>query len=230
LTKDHQNDIKDEEKTKEQLIDELEKLRRTEQKLDARVGYQVAASLEANEVRAIWSRLGAMLTANSITIGAIGLALKTAIETESFWFVPVVISIAMSVFGIILCIFWRCITARKHKTCLCYMLSARKLEEEYLGDAVKTLSDTGVWLEDNTIKLGKYIKGWFWRKVREENSKPLIFEFRQGKPIPVKVEMDRCGKLKTAKVSQFIIWCFLILYVVLLILGLSVTLLLLRDP
>ena len=228
MTRDHQNDTKDEDKTKEQLIDELVKLRQTEQKSDARVGYQVAASLEANEVRAIWSRLGAMLTANSITIGAIGLALKTAIETESFWIVPVVISIAMSVFGIILCISWRCITARKHKTCLCYMLFARKLEEEYLSDTVKTLSDTGVWLKDNTIEPHKYIKGWLWPKDREEDSEPLPFEFRQGKSVEVK--MDRCGKVRTAEVSQFIIKCFLTLYVGLLILGLSVTFLLLFDP
>jgi len=208
--KDYQNDIKDAEKTKEQLIDELVELRRTEQKMNARVGYQVAVNLEANEVRAIWSRQGAMLTANSIAIGASVLTLKAAIEAKSFS-ILVVISMFMSVFGILLCISWLCITERKHKTCLHYMLSARLLEEKYLSDPVNTLYRAGDWLEKNTIK-----------KDRENDDKSDTFDFPCGKSIPVK--MDCLGRLKAAKVSCFIIWCFVGLYFVLILLGLSVVL------
>lgn len=167
---------------------------------NARVGYQVAASLEANEVRALWSRFNAMLTANGIIIGVIGWSLNSAITKK----IPLLmgIPIVMSLFGLILCASWYLLVVRKQKYCKYLMLSARELEQRWLYEPVETLARGGALTEDRGLK-------------------------HKGNPVEIKlgdqtrtIWMRRREKLKTQKVSNFIIGLFGFPYFVSLIFSL----------
>lgn len=131
-------------------ISRKEKANKEQKLANARIGYQVAASLEANEVRALWSRFNAMLTANGIIIGVIGWSLNSAITER----IPVLmtIPIAMSGFGVILCASWYLLVARKQKFCEYLMLSARELEQRWLCEPVQTLERGGRLVGDKALK------------------------------------------------------------------------------
>ena len=165
---------------------------REERIANARIGYQVAASLEANEVRALWSRFSAMLTANGIIIGVIGWSLNSAIINEKS--ILLRIPIAMSIFGIFLCALWYLLMARKQRFCEYLMLSARELEQDWLNDPVRTLARGGKLVGDKAI----------WQKQDEVNIK------LGDQPRPI--EMHKLERVKTRKVSNLIIALFAILY------------------
>ncbi len=166
---------------------------------NARIGYQVAANLEANEVRALWSRFSAMLTANSIIIGIIGLLWKTAIPPESDKLIPTIGSIVMSFFGLVLCLFWYWMIARKQEFCKYLMISTRELENKYLRDPVRTI-----------------VRG---RRLTDSQDPICIYD---GKRTEV-VQMNGWKKHKTANVARYVILAFSILYFI--IIALSVILL-----
>lgn len=153
---------------------------RKERIVNAQIGYQVAVSLAANEVRAMWSRFSAILTANGIIIGVIGWSLNSAITKEE----PLLmrIPIVMSIFGIILCILWYFLMARKQQYHLYLIISARELEQDWLNDPIRTLA-RGARLtgdkalkqppEEVSIKLGpehKTIKMRWWEKVKTKTA------------------------------------------------------------
>jgi len=165
---------------------------REERIANARIGYQVAASLEANEVRALWSRFSAMLTANGIIIGVIGWSLNSAIINRKS--ILLRIPIAMSIFGIILCALWYLLMARKQRFCEYLMLSARELEQDWLNDPVQTLARGGQLVGDKTLK------------PRQQSVNVKLGD--QIRPI----KMHRLERAKTRKVSNAIIILFAALY------------------
>lgn len=67
---------------------------------NARVGYQVAVNLWGTIVETSWSRFNAMVVANSIIIGILGLILSNE-KINLYVFVIVV-----SLIGFILCVLW----------------------------------------------------------------------------------------------------------------------------
>lgn len=66
---------------------------------NARVGYQVATSLWVYEGETLWSKFNALLVANSIILGSIGLSMTASSRLVLF-------SVGMPIVGIILCGLW----------------------------------------------------------------------------------------------------------------------------
>jgi hypothetical protein len=97
---------------------------------NARVGYQVAANLAANEQAAAWARYYAMLTANGIFAASALLSLAHQMK---------VISIAIPVAGLAVCFCWFCSMERRYTFYDHWMASARELERNYLSPA-KTIA------------------------------------------------------------------------------------------
>lgn len=177
---------------------------------NARVGYQVAANLEANEVRALWSRFNAMLTANGIIIAAIALLLNSAIGegTPERSLALAFIALIMSAMGIPLCERWHRLMGRKQKFCSYLMISAREQESKYLRSPIQTVirgrrlvDGEEVTIDDGErterLKMGQ----WEGRKNRAS--------WRERRK---KKRRERWEIHKTADVSHSIIRCFTILY------------------
>ena len=181
---------------------------RRERMENARVGYQVAANLTASEVQMIWARYNAMLLANSIVLAVIAQFLIAAIKESSI--ALVIIPSFMSLVGIVLCIFWLCMTERKTKISMFYRFSARKLEEKCLGDNVNMIEKCGDWLEKKLdIRFEKDLT---------PPAKPgdgLYAHFLKTQTVP----MCKLGKVRTRFVSSCIICFFILLYIGLPIYG-----------
>jgi hypothetical protein len=122
------------------MAQEQEQNKRSQQLENARVGYQVAASLWIYEGGLIWSKFNALLVANSIILTAIGLAMSAPAGVR---ILPDVFSISMPILGIILCVFWWGITRRSFLYHRCWVLSAREAEELFLKNAVRTATRGG---------------------------------------------------------------------------------------
>jgi hypothetical protein len=87
-----------------------------------------------------------MLVANSIVIAVLGSLFTTLIKNDLSTSVQFVILAAMFllvVYGLIFCLFWIVSVERTSKLEKYYVLSARELEEKYLGN-VKTLERGGL--------------------------------------------------------------------------------------
>ena len=133
-----------------------------DRKEDARIGYQVAATIWAYEEQLIWSRFNAKLVANSIVLTVIGVVISSQQELPIF-------TIGMPIAGLILCVFWFLLTKRGFGMYDYWIASTRELEEEHLADTVKTVSRGGKFADGAKIQLltnGKkkdYPMSWFGR-------------------------------------------------------------------
>jgi hypothetical protein len=96
---------------------------------NARVGYQVAASLWAYEGEVTWSAFNAMLVANSLVLAAEGLG------SSPRWF-----AVVLPISGVALCTLWYLLILRGFQVHDYRVLSARELEEQYLHPTVQTVS------------------------------------------------------------------------------------------
>jgi hypothetical protein len=96
---------------------------------NARIGYQAAISLATFEGNIVWSRYGSMLLIHTIMLSAVGLASNAAQPAKS------VISIGLSLVGLLLCVGWWVINDVGFRYFFAWMFSARELEERYLAPA-----------------------------------------------------------------------------------------------
>ena len=118
-----------------------------EQELEnARVGYQVAASLRTSRAEELWSQFNAFVTANSIILAAAVITIGSPAPTP-------VLSIGMPVVGLVLCALWSVLHVRGVAYVRYYLLSARELEEQFLSGSVRTLSRGGQLAEGEAIEL-----------------------------------------------------------------------------
>lgn len=102
---------------------------------DIGVGYQVAVNLWSTVVQSSWSRFNAMLIANSIIIGLIGILLinyETAYVTYVF---QLFFATFLSAIGILLACLWYSLMARDAKFQKYYAISARNLERRLFAGA-----------------------------------------------------------------------------------------------
>ncbi len=109
-------------------------------KENVKLGYPVLADAIALVSQEIYSRFNAMLTANSIIIALIGLAL---VSVQSL---PQPLPIVLPIAGLFLCIVWGFLNHqgvhRQHK----YMEEARRLEQLFCGDFKIWLFEPHRWL------------------------------------------------------------------------------------
>jgi hypothetical protein len=117
---------------------------------DARVGYQVATSLRTSRADELWSQFNGIMTANAIILAA---TFVSSNDPES----DRILRIGMPIVGLILTAFWLVLHARGTSYSQYYLLSARELEEKYLGDTVRTLSRGGKLAKGEEVEL--YIGG-----------------------------------------------------------------------
>lgn len=113
----------------------------TKEARDARVGYQVAASIMLHEEQQMWSRSNAMLVANGIIIAAMGMALIEMIKPGDFWASKSVLLAAILLLGVTgwrICKLWQRLVGRTSKKCQCWVESADELEF-FLRPTVQTL-------------------------------------------------------------------------------------------
>jgi hypothetical protein len=98
-----------------------------------RIGYQTAVQLWASQSEQLWSGFNAMVVANSIILGAIGLlfASKEA---------PPALKFTLPAVGIVLSIAWLAIVKRHFHYQDYYINSARELEEKDDLKPIKTVS------------------------------------------------------------------------------------------
>lgn len=117
---------------------------------NARVGYQVAASLATDYSGGVWPIFNAMLVANSIVFAVVFTAL-TRKPPGAPWAVPLsLVAVVLSTAGLILCFLWLLLIRRPQEMAIYYMQSACQLEEKYLAADVKTISH-GRALADNDL-------------------------------------------------------------------------------
>lgn len=126
--------------------EELKDLTEQSEVENARVGYQVATSLWVYEGESLWSKFNALLVANSIVLGSIGLAMGASSRV-------VVFSVGMPIVGIILCVFWFLLTKRSFDNYIYWIFSAREIEERFLINSVKTISRGGDFTDGKEISL-----------------------------------------------------------------------------
>jgi hypothetical protein len=113
---------------------------------NARIGYQVASELSAFYGSAIWSMFNAMLLANSIVVAGLTFIFTSQ---NSLW----LLKILLLIIGLLLCVTWFLLTKRSHEYSNYYTLSAREIEESYLGENVKTLSRGGLFGSGQAVKI-----------------------------------------------------------------------------
>ena len=113
---------------------------------NARVGYQVATNLWVYEGTTFWSKFNALLVANSIVLGSIGLSMTTSRHV-------VVLSIGMPIVGIFLCGFWLLLAKRSFDYYKYWIFSAREIEERYLSNAVQTVSRGGKFADGGKAEM-----------------------------------------------------------------------------
>jgi hypothetical protein len=142
----------------------------------AEVGYQAAINLWGILVQTSWSRFNAMLVANSIIVGIIGLALTNE-ETTLYKVI-----IIFPFIGIVLCILWFLLMWRDSKDQNYYVRSARELEFKYLSP-VQTVWRGGkfkggeeIYINDN-FDPKKFKIGWIRLFRTNHLSHVVIFLF-----------------------------------------------------
>lgn len=110
----------------------------------ARVGYQVAAGLWTYEGKQNWARFNVMLVANSTILAIIALVVTSEPARP-------LISLLMTIVGLILCAAWFLITKRGIDYQNYYVNSARELEERFLGQVVKTASRGSIFARGRPV-------------------------------------------------------------------------------
>ncbi len=111
---------------------------------NARVGYQVAALLWTYEGSLLWAKFNAMLLANSVLLGSIGVALTASRPLP-------LIGLLISALGVVLCLAWWAMTSKGVAYHNYWVHSARELEERYLGDSVSTVSRGGFFSDGKPV-------------------------------------------------------------------------------
>ena len=112
---------------------------------NARVGYQVAASLMSSGAQEFWSQFEAIMTANSIVLAAATVAVS---GQQS---IPL-LSLGVPFVGLALCASWLVLHARAVGYNEYWANSARELEEQFLNNPVRTLSRGGLFADGQTVK------------------------------------------------------------------------------
>lgn len=118
-----------------------------EQRDNARVGYQVAASLMTTEGNLIWARFGAMLVTHSVILTAIGLI------SGSTSGVKLIAQLGLPSVGVVLCAVWAMLNQRGYDNYTYWILSMRELEETYLSPAVQTISRGAILATNHPVSL-----------------------------------------------------------------------------
>jgi hypothetical protein len=152
---------------------------------NARIGYQVAASLWVYEGNLIWAKFNALLLAHSIILAGTGLSMTSQYPV-------VLLNKALPVAGFALCVLWGLLVKRGFDNYVYWVWTTRELEEQHLADPVKTTSRGGVYADGKeavTIVVGG---------ERKELKMPWI-----------------SGLLKAEYASYFVILVFAALYVLL---------------
>ena len=113
---------------------------------DARVAYSAAISLWAYEGESAWSRFNAMLVANSILLAFIGFLHDSDNP-------PKTLMTIIAALGIPFCGLWWMLTARGFGHQAYWVLSAREIEERYMGPAVRTVARGGDYAGGRPVEL-----------------------------------------------------------------------------
>ncbi len=87
-----------------------------------------------------------MLVANSVVVA--GLSFVLINQGSSFY-----LKIFLAIIGLIICLSWFLIAKRHRDYLAYYILSARELEEKFLGNNVTTLSRGGIYSNGKSVKL-----------------------------------------------------------------------------
>ena len=139
---------------------------------NARVGYQAAIDLWGNLNQDHWSRFNAMVLANSIIVGMLGLILSNE-ETDLSLF-ALIISLA----GLALTFFWYFFMARDIKLTRFYASEARDLEYKYLWPA-RTVYEGHDLVNNRLVNVGGESFNLAWdEKIRTRNLiKAVVYLF-----------------------------------------------------
>ncbi len=113
---------------------------------NARVGYQTATSLWTYEGNLLWAKFNALLIANSIVLGSIGLAMNASDRLSMFL-------VGMPIMGVLLCVLWFLLTKRSFDTYVYWISSAREIEEKFLSGSVRTVSRGADFAEGKPVSL-----------------------------------------------------------------------------
>jgi hypothetical protein len=106
---------------------------------NARVGYQVAVSLWIYEGSQIWSKFTAMIYANTIVLATIGIVITSTRASDLR-----LLRVALAILGLVL---WILLTKRSFEYYNYWIFSSREIEENYLSDAVQTVSRGAVFAD-----------------------------------------------------------------------------------
>ena len=113
---------------------------------NARVGYQAAVSLWIYEGSQIWSKFTAMIYANTIVLATIGIVITSARASDLR-----VLRTALAILGLVLCLSWILLTKRSFEYYNYWIFSSREIEENYLSDAVQTVSRGAIFADGKQV-------------------------------------------------------------------------------
>jgi hypothetical protein len=110
----------------------------------ALLGYEMAITLWIFQGEQRWARFNTMLVINGIIIGAIGLVMTNGRKEPA-------LTLPLALIGLFLCIIWFVFMQREDKYAQYYAWSARELEDKYLSDPVKTLTQIRLFQMGDTV-------------------------------------------------------------------------------
>ncbi|MBK6796468.1 MAG: hypothetical protein IPG76_06680 [Acidobacteria bacterium] len=102
---------------------------------NARIGYQAAINLWIYEGNVIWSRFAAMVSANTIVIATIGIIITSSTSKNRL-----LLKLGLCAMGLVLCVTWAVLMRRGFQYFRFWLLSARELEDQYLGNSLSMLA------------------------------------------------------------------------------------------
>lgn len=111
---------------------------------NARVGYQVAASLMTYEGNVIWVRFGTMLVAHTVIASVIGMSVESGAAG--------VAQVGLVLAGLVLCAVWVLLHQRGFDYYVYWILSMRELEESHLAPT-RTLSRGAAFAAGEPVEL-----------------------------------------------------------------------------
>lgn len=100
----------------------------------ANLGYQTAVQLWIYEGSLVWSKFNAMLVANSIVLGILGLAISSKDVS-----VPLYYIIGLVIVGLVLCFTWYQLNHRANDTLIYWIFSALEIEANHLSPTIEIL-------------------------------------------------------------------------------------------
>ncbi len=153
----------------------------------AMFGYQTAVQLWIYEGELIWSKFNAMLVANSIVIGILGIAISS-----NDFIVPKYYIIGLVAVGIVLCLAWYQLMKRGYDTLIYWIFSASEIESNHLNPTIKTFQ-----------------RGWKFSAGEE-----VEFDLQDKKLTHKATKAHQALRVSTT--SNFVIGIFVLLYLVVL--------------